>query len=230
MYEYLIIYGLMIVKLVLAIVSVVIFMHFFSSSGNLKQSTPLSVIINFLLSAILSGFILNDRINILEFTIVVLIYGGIISALNRLAFYTNFGRRMFVGIPKVLVQNGQLNTKRMQKLKISARDLVVAMRKHKIRSLDDIEMAQIEPTGELTIVKKGAEKYSIVLIDNGIIDHIALKKINRTEKWLRQKLREKKITTTDNIFVAQWHHGKLYIVKKNKGLNNATPPTQKSNT
>lgn len=79
MYEYLISYGLMIVKLVLAIVSVVIFMHFFSSSGNLKQSTPLSFIINFLLSAILSGFILNDRINILEFTIVVLIYGGIID-------------------------------------------------------------------------------------------------------------------------------------------------------
>jgi len=52
--------------------------------------------------------------------------------------------------------------------------------------------AQIEPTGELTIVKKGAEKYSIVLIDNGIIDRIALKKINRTEKWLRQKLREKR--------------------------------------
>jgi len=214
MYTYLLIYGILIIKVILAIVAVVFFMHFFSSTGNLKQMTPLSVIINFLLSAILSGFILDDNVNLLEFMVVVLIYGAIISTLNKLAFYTNFGRRFFVGIPKIIIRNGELDTKKMQKLKISARDLVVAMRKHKIRSLDDIEMAQIEPTGELTIVKKGAEKYSIVLIDNGIIDKMALKKINRTEKWLRQKLREKKITTTDNIFVAQWHQGKLYIVKK----------------
>ena len=200
----------------MAIAAAVLFMHMFGASGNLKQMTPLSVIVNFLLSAILSEFILNKNIDIVEFIVVVLIYGVLISVLNRLSFYTNFGREIFVGTPQVIIQNGRLDTEKMQKLKISARDLAVAMRQHKIHSMDDIEMAQIEPNGELTIVKKGDKKYPIVLIDNGIIDESALQKINHNEKWLRAELREKKIKNIDDIFIAQWYNRKLYVVKKHK--------------
>ena len=207
----------MILKLIIAITAAVVFMHLFGSSGNLKQMTPLSVIINFLLSAILSAFILNKGVDILEFIIIVLIYGALISILDRLAFSTNFGRRIFVGSPQVIIQNGQLDTEKMEKLKISARDLAVAMRQNKIHSLNEIEMAQIEPSGDFTIVKKGAKQYSFVLIDNGMIDKSALQKIHRNEKWLRHELRMKKIRDINDIFIAQWYNRKLYIVKKNQG-------------
>ena len=138
------------------------------------------------------------------------------SILNWLSFSTNFGREIFVGNPQVIIQSGQLNTEKMQKLKISARDLAIALRQHKIHSLNEIEMAQIEPNGDLTIVKKGDKKYSVVLIDNGIIDDNALKKIDRNEKWLRRELRAKKIKDIDDIFIAQWYRGKLYVVKKDE--------------
>ena len=168
MHAYVIVYSSMIIKLIMAITAAVIFMHLFGSSGNLKQMTPLSVIINFLLSAILSGFILNKETTILDFTVIVLIYGALITVLNMLSFYTNIGRKIFVGSPQIIIQDGKLDTEKMQKLEISARDLAVAMRQQKIRSLSEVEMAQIEPNGDLTIVKKGAKSYSIVLIDNGI--------------------------------------------------------------
>ncbi len=216
MLHFILIYGLMIVKLIMAIGAAVLFMHMFNTSGTLKQMTPLSVIINFLLSAILSEFILNKGIDLLEFVFVVLIYGLLISILNRLTFYTNFGRRIFIGSPQVIIQNGRLNTEKMQQLKISGRDLAVAMRQHKIHAIDEIEMAQIEPNGELTIVKKGDKKYPTVLIDNGIVDESALQKINKNDKWLRAELREKKIKNIDDIFIAQWYNRKLYIVKKQK--------------
>lgn len=206
----------MIVKLIMAIGAAVLFMHIFNTSGTLKQMTPLSVIVNFLLSAILSEFILSKNVDIIEFIVVVLIYGILISVLNRLSFYTNFGRHFFVGTPQVIIQNGRLDTEKMQRLKISARDLAVAMRQHKIHSMDEIEMAQIEPNGELTIVKKGDKKYPVVLVDNGIIDESALEKINHNKKWLIHELREKKIKNIDDIFIAQWYNRKLYIVKKHK--------------
>ena len=211
------IYGIMIIKLIMAIVAAVVFMRIFTPSGTLKNMTPLAVIINFLLSAILSEFILNKNINISEFIIVILIYGILISILNRFAFYTDVGHRIFIGDPMVIIQNGQIDVKKMEKLKISARDLAVAMRQHKVHSLREIEMAQIEPNGELTIVKRGEKKYSVVVIDNGDIDESALQKINRSEKWLRAQLRKKRIRDIENIFVAQWHNGKLKIVKKDAG-------------
>ena len=219
MHDYLMIYGEMVIKLIMAIVAAVCFMHLFSANDNLKQMTPLSVIINFILSAILSQFILNKGINILDFIVVIVIYGAIISLLNWLSFYTNFGRDIFVGKSQVIIQSGQLNTEKMQKLKISARDLAVAMRQHNIHSLNEIEMAQIEPNGDLTIVKKGDKNYSVVLIDNGIIDENALKRINKSDKWLRHELRTKNINDVNDVFIAQWYNKKLYVVKKNEEPN-----------
>lgn len=103
----------------------------------------------------------------------------------------------------------------MEKLKISARDLAIAMRQNKIHSIKEIEMAQIEANGDLTIIKKGDKQYSVILVDNGIIDESALQKINRSDKWLKHELREKKIKNPEDVFLAQWYRGKLYVVKKN---------------
>lgn len=210
----------MIIKLIMAIFAAVVFMRLFTPSGTLKQMTPLAVIINFLLSAILSEFILNKNIDLIEFIIVIAIYGLLISILNRFTFYTDIGHRIFIGDPQVIVQNGQIDVKKMERLKISARDLAVAMRQHHIHSLKELEMVQIEPNGELTIVKRGEKKYSVIVIDNGDIDESALEKINRSEKWLRRELRKKRIRDIDDIFVAQWHNGRLQIVKKDKSVEN----------
>ena len=221
MHTYLIIYGIMIIKLILAIIAAVVFMRLFTPSGTLKQMTPLAVIINFLLSAILSDFILNRNVNLPEFIVVIVIYGVLINILNRFAFYTDIGHRIFIGDPQVIIQNGQINVDKMEKLKLSPRDLAVSMRQHKVHSLKEVEMAQIEPNGELTIVKKGDKKYSVIVVDNGDIDEDALQKINRSEKWLRRELRKKKIKDIEDIFVAQWNNGKLQIVKKEDKKSNS---------
>ena len=76
-------------------------------------------------------------------------------------------------------------------------------------------MAHIEPNGDFTIVRKGAKKYSVVIIDNGDIDREALAKIHRSPAGLKKELRKKKIRDIDEILIAQWHNGRLQIVKKN---------------
>ena len=204
----------MTIKLIMAISAAVVFLRFFNGSVQLKQATTLDLIVNFLLSAILSDFILDDRITMLDFAVIVLIYGGLLFVLNKLTMNTNIGRQIFVGNPRVIIQNGEFNVDMMSRMNISAHDLAVAMRRQQVKSLKDVEMAQIEPNGDLTIVKKGAKKYSIVIIDNGNIDHNALSEINRSEKWLRRELKKKHIRDIDDIFVAQWHNGRLQIVKK----------------
>ena len=216
MYEFFISYGLMTIKLLMAIIAAVAFMRLFNGAIQLKQATTLDLIVNILLSAILSDFILDDRITMLDFLVIVLIYGVLLYGLNKLTSNTNLGRRIFIGNPRVIIQNGEFNVDMMSKLNISAHDLAVAMRHQQIKSLKDVEMAQIEPNGDLTIVKKGDKKYSVVIIDNGNIDKDALSKINRSEQWLRRELRKKHIKDIDDIFVAQWNNNRLQIVKRNQ--------------
>lgn len=198
----------------MAIVAAVVFLRLFNGAVQLKQATTLDLIVNILFSAILSEFILDNRITMLDFLVIVLIYGAMLYVLNKLTFNTNLGRRIFIGNPRVIVQNGEFDADMMARLNISAHDLAVAMRRQQIKSLKDVEMAQIEPNGDLTIVKKGAKKYSVIIIDNGNIDKEALTKINRSEKWLLAQLRKKKIRDIDDIFVAQWNNNRLQIIKR----------------
>lgn len=214
MWDFFINYGLTTIKLVMAIIVAVVYLRFFNTAGALKQMTPMDIIINFLLSAILSNFILDNRTTITDFAFIVIIYGILLYGLNKLTFRTNVGRRIFIGVPRVIIQNGEIDSDMMERLNISGHDLALAMRRQQIKSLKDIEMAQIEPNGDFTIVKKGAKKYSVVVIDNGDVDTDALIKIKRSEKWLHQQLRKKKINDLSDVLIAQWHNGRLQIIKK----------------
>lgn len=207
-------YGLITIKLVMAIIVAVVYIRFFNTSSQLKQMTPLDVIVNFLLSAILSDFILDKHVTITDFSFVVVIYGVLLYVLNKLTLHTNVGRRIFIGIPRIIIRNGRIDPEMMSRLNISGHDLALAMRGQGVRSVRDVEMAQLEPNGDLTVVKKGAKDYSTVIIDNGDIDADGLAKINKTEKWLLKELKKKKIKNIDEILIAQWHDNRMEIIKK----------------
>lgn len=210
----LVFYGLITIKLVMAIGVAVIYLRFFNTTAGLKQMTPLDIVVNFLLSAILSTFILDRNISITDFVVVAVIYGFLLYGLNKMTYNTDIGRRIFIGSPRTIIQNGIVDEETMSRLHISAHDLALALRRQQIKSIKDVEMAQIEPNGDFTIVKKGAKKYSVVIIDNGDIDNDALAKIHRSPAWLKKELKKKKIHDIDEIFIAQWHNNRLQIIKK----------------
>lgn len=207
-------YWLVAVKLALALATAVVFLKLFNMNSQLKQLTPISVVLNFLLSAILSSFILDDEFSITAFFVIMIIYGALLAVVNWLSFNTSFGRRMFVGTPRVIVQNGEFRADVMRKMRLNVRDVAAAMRAQDVHSLRDIRFAQVEANGDLTIVKKGDENYLVVLIDNGVVDTSALEKIGKTELWLMAQLHAKKIRDPENVFIAQYHHGKISVIKK----------------
>ena len=207
-------YWMVVVKLALALATAVVFLKMFNMNSQLKQLTPISVVLNFLLSAILSSFILDDAFSITDFLVIMVIYGVLLAIVNWLSFNTAFGRRMFVGRPRVIVQNGEFRADVMRKMRLNVRDVAAALRAQDIHSLREIKFAQVEANGDLTVVKQGDENYSVILIDNGVIDTAALEKIGKTELWLMAQLHAKKIRDPENVFIAQYHHGKLEIIKK----------------
>lgn len=207
-------YWMVAVKLALAITAAVVFLKMFNMNSQLKQLTPISIVLNFLLSAILSSFILEDAFSIMDFLVILVIYGVLLSVVNWMSFNTNFGRSMFVGRPHVIIQDGIFNEKTMRKMRLNVRDVATAMRAMDVHSLRDIKFAQVEANGDLTIVKKGDENYSVVLIDNGVVDTTALEKIGKNELWLMAQLHAQKIRDPQNVFIAQYHHGKISVIKK----------------
>ena len=144
-WDFFINYGMVAIKLVMAIGVAAIFLKFFNMNNQLKQMTPLDIILNFLLSAILSNFILDSDVTVTDFTVIVAIYGGLLYILNKFTFGTDIGRRIFVGTPRVIIDDGHFDAKMMKRWKVNARDVAAAMRQQDIHSLRDVKTAQIEP-------------------------------------------------------------------------------------
>lgn len=207
-------YSVVGVKLITAFVVVLVFLKLFGMKGQLKQMTSLDLIINFILSAILSGFILNDNLGLAGFFVVMGIYVGLVYIVLLVTRKTNWGRRLLIGTPKVIIENGKLNTDLINKTGISIHDIAAAMRLQDIRSLSEVKMAQIEPGGDLTIVRAGDTRYPIIIIDNGVLDKDALESINKDEKWLKRHMRAKKIKEMEDVMAAYWYKSHLEFVRK----------------
>ncbi len=120
-------YWMVAIKLALALATAVIFLKMFNMNSQLKQLTPISVVLNFLLSAILSSFILDSEFTIMDFFVI-----------RR--------RKLFSCVNRV--------------------------------------------------------------------DTAALEKIGKTELWLMAQLHAQKIRDPENVFIAQYHHGKMQVIKK----------------
>ena len=92
-------------------------------------------------------------------------------------------------------------------------DFLSLLRTKDIHSLQDVSLAQIEIGGNLTVLRKGEEAFSVLLIENGVVNHENLRQIQKTESWLRRKLKEMKVNKAEEVFYAQWQKGKLYVIK-----------------
>lgn len=214
MYELLSYYGLRSIELLSAFLVVMVFLKVFGMNYQMKQMTTLDLIINLILGAIIGGFVANDRLSTFSFFIIMSIYIAMVYLINLITKKTDWGRRILIGGPKVIIEDGKVDDRMINRLNLTAHEVASALRQQKIHSLTEVKMAQIEPGGELTVVKKGDRDYSIIIIDNGIVDEYALREIEKSENWLKKQLSAKKIKDADDVFIAQWHRGRLHIVRK----------------
>lgn len=65
-------------------------------------------------------------------------------------------RLLFDGRPSVLISDGKLNRREMQKQRYTLDDLAIQLRENQIVSVDDVQLAVLEPTGRLSVIPKDA--------------------------------------------------------------------------
>lgn len=212
--EILNLYGHFAIELICAFLIVMFFIKVFAVNYQLKQMTALDLIINFILGAILGGFITNPTLTTLDFVVAMSFFIVLVYVVILISKKTEWGRRLLVGKPKVIIENGKLDDELVDRLNLNAQKIAIALRQQKIYSLSQVKMARIEPGGELTVIKKGTQNYFIIIIDNGTVDWGALEEIGKSKKWLKDQLVRQKIKSPTEVFIAQWHNNRLYVIRK----------------
>lgn len=117
--------------------------------------------------------------------------------------------------PSMIVKNGKINFKEMERQRYNLEDLLSQIRDKGIKTLDEIEYAILENNGKLSIFTYDYKNiYPLPLILDGNIEYDTLENLNKDKTWLMEVLK-KDNTELKNVFYAFYKNNKCYIIKKN---------------
>ena len=154
----------------------------------------------------------NNRsifVSIVPITLLVIIQVG----LSILTLKSNTFRKFIDGSPQILVNQGKINFKQMQKTRYSLDDLISQLREQGIKSLDEIKYAILENNGKLSIFNDNI--YPMPIILDGVIDVDTVKNMNKDIDWVYNILNKNKLKLNE-VFYAFYTKDKTYIIKKNE--------------
>ncbi len=149
-----------------------------------------------------------------------------------------WARRIFIGTPEVLIQNGRLIEKNLKSSKLDVNELLSELRAQGYFNIADIKYAVMETNGKISLMPKETKKNvtcedlqlspkSEGLIANVVIDGKVmernLKAAGRDESWLKQELAKQKCGQISQIFLATLDEsGALSVYKKNENAAETT--------
>lgn len=183
----------------------------------LSQLQVTDLIVSILMAELIAISIENmeDPIYLTIVPIVALVILEIILA--KISIKSRKFNDLMSGKPSLIIVNGKLNFKEIIKQRYSLDDLLVELRQQSIKSISDVEYAFLEPNGKLSVFKynifKTSSDYPMPLILEGKIQEKTLMNMNKSKKWLHDKIRNKNLKVED-IFYCFSKGSKLYIIKK----------------
>ena len=200
------------IKLALGMLSL-IFVINVSGKGNLAPASASDQVQNYVLGGIIGGVIYNPSISILQFINILLIW--VILVLTQKFLKTNnmLFKKVVDGEPTTVIKAGKIDVEATRKSGLSANDLAFKLRNQGIYSIKNVKRAVLEQNGQLIVVLKGDENPKYPVITDGKIQISTLESLDKTEEWLKDKLKELGHEDVSKIFIAEYDKGQLHIVE-----------------
>ncbi|WP_028402910.1 DUF421 domain-containing protein [Ectobacillus panaciterrae] len=145
-------------------------------------------------------------------------------ALAFISLKSQKARKLLDGEPAILIRQGKVDEKQMRKQRYNFDDLLMQLREKDIGDIRDVDYAILEPSGKLSVFQKQKEKksenetsaFTLPLIIDGIIQDEHLATMNKTNLWLRQKLRELGYKDLKQISYCSFQNGQFFVDVKDE--------------
>lgn len=137
-----------------AVYVVVLLMLRIVGKRTVGQYTPFDLVVVVLLGTAVQNSLIGDDISLI---------GGLLLAATLLALNWLVGMlsahsprfdRLIEGCPVILARDGEIYSDQLRRQCLAGEDFEIAMRKADCRSVDDIHLAVLETSGEITILKR----------------------------------------------------------------------------
>ena len=146
--------------------------------------------------------------------IAVLVTMQVISSILELKSHK--ARELIDGKNSVIINKGKINFEEMTKQRYNLEDLLSQLREQGIKSLEEVDYAILETSGELSIFKKcddSTRTYPLPVIVDGRVQEETLIQIGKSNKWLEDEL-DKDNLKAEDIFYAFYKSKNLFLIKR----------------
>ena len=202
------------IKLTIGFIALVVFMNLNGRSQLAPTSTE-DQIGNYVLGGIIGGVIYNPSITIVQFLIVLLIWGLLMTTIDFLKNSNKNVKKMIDGQIVYLIKGGKMLTENFAQATLSIPDFYTKLRTKGIFKVSEIEDAFMESNGQLIVIQKNDENYSNLLVSEGKIMEDNLVHIGKNDEWLKEELAKYNVLDINDIFLVEYSNDdKLFIVKK----------------
>ncbi|HIH4927363.1 TPA: DUF421 domain-containing protein [Proteus mirabilis] len=221
-------YLLVVIKFIIGFTIILAHMNI-SGKTQLSQLTPIDFIGNFVLGGIMGGVNYTDAIPLYQYVIVFLIGVFFISFLNYISKKFNFFRAVAIGNPIPIIKKGRFIMENIteKKNKIDILNITSRLHAQGIHSFQEVNYAQIEPDGQITVVCDGAKMPSIIIMKDGVIRASELEQIERDENWLNEEMKKQHIDNPEDVFLAEFWDGKVNFILQDGKIKHDFIPTAK---
>ncbi len=141
-------------------------------------------------------------------------------------------KRFFDASPSLLIRDGVILEKELLKNRMTLDELFSHLRLNGHFELDTVRFAILEPNGQLSVIPFYKSEppscedlglapeergFTVVLIDDGVLDEKALSAIGKNKKWLHRVLEKNKISKMKDVFLLTSDFlGRVNVLRKEK--------------
>ncbi|WP_397539080.1 DUF421 domain-containing protein [Rummeliibacillus pycnus] len=193
----------------------------------ISQMTMFDFVATISLGAIAANLAFNTSIKAHHIIIALVIYVIIIFTIALISLKSRKGRKFLAGDPTVVIQNGKILEKNMNKMRYTLDYLNQQLREKDVFNIEEVLFAIIETNGTLTVLKKPQFRnvtrqdlmipitpefnLPIELIMDGEVIKENLEQNNLTESWLHLELKKRNLVQDDVLYAVLSGNGNMYV-------------------
>ena len=140
-------------------------------------------------------------------------------------------RQLICGKPIIVINEGKIDQKAMEYLRLSTEDLSEQLRQLDVFSLDDVWFAIMETNGQMSVMKKSEKQppdamtlklkvpdgeLETVVVSDGIISESSLQRCDLSKDWLSEIFEKEKVKLEEIFIMTAKKSKQDKIIKKEK--------------
>lgn len=178
-------------------------------------------------SELVVAIMISDLVSVPMQSIDIPLLAGVLPALTLIiaevvmSFITlksRMVRRFVTGEPSIVIYNGHVNEKELQKLRFNLNDLLEELRICGYPNISDVEAAILETNGQLSVIPKtqartvtvrdmqvqnpDQEGLPYMMITDGEYNYAEIRRSGKSREWLDKQLGKHHIKSVKEVFIA----------------------------